>query len=201
MFSFFLASSTSLVSFTLIHKIIFDVIKIKLFFILIGGNWKTNNFDMRILYMKRHSLYYLFSFLITYVIFILSLISQLIKNPPAMQETLLRFLGWEICWQRNRLPTPVFLGFPCGSAGKESTCNAGDLGSIPGLGRPWGRERLPTQVFWSREFHGMYRLLGPKESDTTGRLSLSCCHRSSRTTVYILKYGFVFILFLISNNI
>ena len=28
-----------------------------------------------------------------------------------------------------------YLGFPCGSAGKESTCNAGDLGSIPGLGR------------------------------------------------------------------
>jgi len=27
------------------------------------------------------------------------------------------------------------LGFPCGSAGKESTSNAGDLGSIPGLGR------------------------------------------------------------------
>ena len=25
--------------------------------------------------------------------------------------------------------------FPCGSAGKESTCNVGDLGSIPGLGR------------------------------------------------------------------
>ena len=30
------------------------------------------------------------------------------------------------------------LGFPCGSAGKESTCNAGDLGSIPGLGRSPG---------------------------------------------------------------
>ena len=27
------------------------------------------------------------------------------------------------------------MGFPCGSAGKESTCNVGDLGSIPGLGR------------------------------------------------------------------
>ena len=36
------------------------------------------------------------------------------------------------------LPTPVFLGFPCGSAGKEFTCNAGDLGSIPGLGRSPG---------------------------------------------------------------
>ena len=32
------------------------------------------------------------------------------------------------------LPTPVFLGFPCGSAGKESACNVEDLGSIPGLG-------------------------------------------------------------------
>ena len=38
-------------------------------------------------------------------------------------------------WRRNRLYTPGFLGFPCGSAGKESTCNAGDLGSISGLGR------------------------------------------------------------------
>jgi len=28
--------------------------------------------------------------------------------------------------------------FPCGSAGKESTCNVGDLGSIPGLGRSLG---------------------------------------------------------------
>ena len=32
----------------------------------------------------------------------------------------------------------LFLGFPGGSAGKESTCNMGDLGSIPGLGRPPG---------------------------------------------------------------
>ena len=44
----------------------------------------------------------------------------------------------KICWRRNRLPTPVFLGFPCGSAGKESTRNVGDLGSIPGLGRSPG---------------------------------------------------------------
>ena len=30
------------------------------------------------------------------------------------------------------------LGFPGGSAGKESACNVGDLGSIPGLGRSLG---------------------------------------------------------------
>ena len=58
-----------------------------------------------------------------------SLIAQLIKNQPAIQET------QKILWRRERLPTPVFLGFPGDSAGKESTCNAGDLGSIPGLGR------------------------------------------------------------------
>ena len=40
--------------------------------------------------------------------------------------------------RRDRLPTPVFSGFLCGSAGKESTCNVGDLGSIPGLGRSPG---------------------------------------------------------------
>ena len=31
-----------------------------------------------------------------------------------------------------------YLGFPCGSAGKKSSCNAGDLSSNPGLGRSPG---------------------------------------------------------------
>ena len=35
-------------------------------------------------------------------------------------------------------PTPVFLGFPCGSSGKEPACNACNLGLIPGLGRSPG---------------------------------------------------------------
>ena len=44
----------------------------------------------------------------------------------------------KIPWRRDRLPTPVFLGFPCSSAGKESAGNAGDQGLIPGLGRSPG---------------------------------------------------------------
>ena len=42
-----------------------------------------------------------------------SLIAQLVKNPPAMQET--PFNSWvgKIFWRRDRLRTPVFLGFPC----------------------------------------------------------------------------------------
>ena len=67
-----------------------------------------------------------------------------------------------------------YMGFPCGSAGEESACNAGNLGSIPGLGRSsMRRERLPTPVFWPGEFHGLYSPWGRKESDTTERLSLS----------------------------
>ena len=44
----------------------------------------------------------------------------------------------KIRWRRDRLPTPVLLGVPGGSAGEESTCNAGELGSIPALGRAPG---------------------------------------------------------------
>ena len=67
------------------------------------------------------------------------LVAQLVKNSPAMQETpIFNFWARMIHWRRDRLPTPVFLGFPGGSAGKESTHNEGDLGSIPELGRSPG---------------------------------------------------------------
>ena len=68
----------------------------------------------------------------------------------------------------------ALMGFPCGSAGKESACNVEDLASTPGLGRfpEEGKERLPSPVFWPGEFHGLYSPWGHKESDTTEWLSL-----------------------------
>ena len=70
-----------------------------------------------------------------------------------------------------------YLGFPGGSPGKESTCNVGDLGLIPGLERsPGERERLPTPVFWPGEFHGLYSPWGHKESDMIEQLSFSFIH-------------------------
>ena len=91
-------------------------------------------------------------------------------------------------------------GSPDSSVGRESACNAGDPGSIPGSGRstgeeigyplqysqaslvaqlvknlpamqetwldfwvgkiPWRRKRLPSPVFWPREFHGLYSARG-----------------------------------------
>ena len=57
---------------------------------------------------------------------------------------------------------------------EESTYNAGDLGSIPGLGRSPGEGNgYPTPVFLPGEFHGQrswvgYSPWGHKELDTTG---------------------------------
>ena len=60
-------------------------------------------------------------------------------------------------------------GFPCGSAGKESTCNAGDLGLIPGLGRSPGEKGkashssiLAWKIPWT-----VHSPWGCKELDTT----------------------------------
>ena len=52
-----------------------------------------------------------------------SLVAQLVKkNLPAKQETRFDFWARKIHWRRDKLPTPVSLGFPGGSDGKESTC-------------------------------------------------------------------------------
>ena len=78
--------------------------------------------------------------------------------------------------RRDRLTIPVFLGFTGGSAGKESTYKAGDLDSIPGLGRsPGGRHATHSSIFgwrtlldrrtWWATAHGI------TESDMTNRLS------------------------------
>ena len=75
-----------------------------------------------------------------------------------MQETW--FDSWvrKIPWKRDRLPTAVFLGFPGGSDGKESACNVGDLGSIPGLGRSHGgRHDNPLQYSF---FFNLFILIG-----------------------------------------
>ena len=63
-------------------------------------------------------------------------VAQLVKNPPAMRETLFNSWVGKIPGGRDRLPIPVFLGFPGGSDSKESACNVGDL--VIGLGRSPG---------------------------------------------------------------
>jgi len=103
-----------------------------------------------------------------------------------MQETQVQFLGWEdtleIPWRRNRLPIPVFLGFPGGLDGKESTSNVGDMGWIPGLGRSsGGGHGNPLQYSCLENPHGQRSLVsyspwGCRELDMTEQLSIAQPH-------------------------
>ena len=86
-----------------------------------------------LLVMRLNILMLKFFKVLNFIVF--SLLAQLVKNPLQCRRH--QFNSWvrKNCWRRDRLPTPVFLGFPCGSAGEEYACNAGDRGSILGLGR------------------------------------------------------------------
>ena len=64
---------------------------------------------------------------------------------------------------------PIYIGFPCGLDSKESTCNAGDLGLIPGLGRYPGEgngnplqysclENSMDRGAWWATVHGLQRV-------------------------------------------
>ena len=91
-------------------------------------------------------------------LFTTSSIAHLVKNPPAVQESLHSWVG-KIHWRRDWVPTPAFLGFPFGSAAKESTSKCGRPGFNPWVGKIlWRRERLPTPVFRPSETHGLYSL-------------------------------------------
>ena len=64
------------------------------------------------------------------------------------------------------------MGFPGGSDGKESACNAGDLGLIPRSGHPLQKEMATTLVFSPGKFYRWrslagYSPWGRKESDMT----------------------------------
>ena len=63
------------------------------------------------------------------------------------------------------LPIPVFLGFPGGSDDKEFACNAGDLGSISGLGRSPGEGKGYPLQYSSLENSIDCIVHGVKESD------------------------------------
>ena len=83
-----------------------------------------------------------------------------------------------IPWRKEWLPVPVFLGLPWWLRGKESACNMGDLGSIPGLGRSPGEGNGNPLQYSCREFHGQrslegYSPWGDKESKRTEQLTLS----------------------------
>ena len=94
----------------------------------------------------------------------------------------MRIYTWWVWWRRDRLPTPVFLGFPGGSEGKESAHNAGDLSSIPGLGRSPGEVKGYPLQYSGLENSMDYTVHEVAKSDMTEWISVSHVMELHRTT-------------------
>ena len=74
------------------------------------------------------------------------------------------------------------MGFSCGSAGKESICNAGDLGLIPGLGRSSGEGKG-----YSLQHSGLEN-------------SMDCIvHGVAKSWTQLSDFHFINILYMLSN--
>ena len=100
-------------------------------------------------------------------------------------------------------------GFPSSSDGKESTCNAGDPGSIPGSGRSSGEELATHFRLLPIEFHGQrslsvagYSPWGRKELDLTNTFTfrlfrlrkIVCSFALSYQYISSLMYGYLILL-------
>ena len=102
-----------------------------------------------------------------------SQVAQLVKNPPAMQKTLVRFLGWEVPLAKGYATHSSILGLPWWLRWQSIHPQCRDLGSIPRLGRsPGGGHGNPLQYSFLENPHGQRSLVGyspwgHKESDTT----------------------------------
>ena len=96
-------------------------------------------------------------------------------------------------WRRDRLPTPVFLGFPGGSAGKESAWSVGDLGSIPGMGRSPGEGNGYPLQYSCLEYSMDYTSMGSQRvgHDWATLTSLHYCPWNGRLSDFSHSCGCV----------
>ena len=101
------------------------------------------------------------------------------------------FNSWvgKIHWRRDRLPTPIFLDFPCGSNGKESTCNVENLGSIPGERKGYPLRYSGLENFMDCIVHGVAK----SQTWLSNFHSLTCskafCHLLKSTKTYkLMRY-------------
>ena len=105
-----------------------------------------------------------------------SLVAQLVKNQPVMQETPVLFLNLEDTLEKGQTTYSSILGLPWWLNWCRICLHCGNW-VLSWVGKiPWRRTRQPTPVFLPGESHGQrslagYSLWGCKESDMTQQLS------------------------------
>ena len=145
----------------------------------IGLNKVINTKKPRLLVFILGSVWYndldvLKDYFIDYSSIWVCLISHHVYNPVDLLPEYYRydFELFSLCLVAHDFSLPLYLCLLCGSAGKEPACNAGDLGSIPGLGRSPGEGKGYTLQYSGLE-NSMDYTYSPwscKELDTTGQL-------------------------------
>ena len=94
----------------------------------------------------------------------LSLIAQLVKNPPAMQVTPVWFLGREDTLEKGLATQSSILGLPLSLSWQRIHLQCGRPGFDPWVGKiTWRRERLCTSVFWPGKLYRLYSPWGCKK--------------------------------------
>ena len=102
-----------------------------------------------------------------------SLIAQLVKNLPAMQDTLVQFLGWEDPLEKEEATLKYFWASLVAQLVKNLPAVWETWVLSLGWEDPLDKEKAPSPVSWPGEFHELYSLWVPKELDTTEQLSFS----------------------------
>ena len=95
----------------------------------------------------------------------------------------------KIHWRRDGLLTPVFLGFPGSSDSKDSTCNAGDLGSIPGSRRSPGEENS-----YPLQYSGL-------KNSTDRRAWQAIVHGVEKSRTWLSDFHFISFLVMIEGSL
>ena len=98
----------------------------------------------------------------------------LVKDPPAVQEIPLWFLGREDPLEKGQATHSSILGLLSWLSWERICRQCRRLGFEPWVWKiPWRRKQLPTPVFWPGEFHRLCDPWGRKELDRTEQLSFS----------------------------
>ena len=125
-----------------------------------------------------------------------------IDKESACQCERSQFNSWvrKIRWRRNRLPTTVLLGFPHGAAGKESAYNAGDLDSIPALGRSPGEGNGYPLQYSGLENSMDYSPWGCKELDMKVQVCILSTYLFDRLPIFTIPILYVTTMCLVPNK-
>ena len=111
-----------------------------------------------------------------------------VKNPPATQETPVRFLGGEDPLEKGTATHSSILGLPWWISWLRIRLQGGRPGFNPWIGKiPCRREQLPIPVFWPGEFHAVHGVAKSQTRLGNFHFFMSCCDRQDPSWLQVVS--------------